>query len=168
MGQAFLKYIKGTDGRTIDFINYLAGDIKGWSQKIYDNMDDLVDNTILHELVHTWIAKGKSPKQIAFNKSWMTPLGKAARRARRDKRRALWVNRQGDDSVMGLKTTWQLEKDVEAMVSNFKAAFATEVDEAKRFAGLQKFIKPSLNKTDLKPGIKQQVKVYTSLYRRCY
>ena len=76
-------------------------------------MDDLVDNTILHELVHTWIAKGKSPKQIAFNKSWMTPLGKAARRARRDKRRALWVGKSGEDSVIGLKTTWQLEKDVE-------------------------------------------------------
>ena len=29
-------------------------------------MDDLVDSTILHELVHTWIAKGKSPKQIVF------------------------------------------------------------------------------------------------------
>ena len=148
MGVAMTNYIKSSDDRVVDFINYLSSDIKGWSQKIYDNMDDLVDNTILHELVHTWIAKGKSPKQIAFNKSWMTPLGKASRRARRDKRRRLWVGRQGEDSVMGVKTTWQLEKDVEEMVTNFKAAFATEVDEAKRFAGLQKFIKPSLNKTD--------------------
>jgi len=147
VGRAVLKWVDADESHIKEFYKWFKSDHK-WQAKQFDTMDELIDNTILHELAHTWVAKGKSPKQFALDKSIWNPLGKAARRRRRDKAFSKWNKDREPQSVMGLKSQWDLERDVEQMVTNFKNRHIADIEGAKNASGLQKFLKPSLNKTD--------------------
>lgn len=136
-----------------DVINYFGADRKSAFAK-YDTIEEVIDSTILHELAHDWIKRGIAPKTISLDANTIPRklAGVILKNGRRLKRNEYLKElndgglRRGD--VNWEKTYWALEESVNQLTSNFKTAYINERDGAKRFAGLQKFLKPSLNKTD--------------------
>ena len=142
------------------WFQYIGADYKG-SRAKFNTIEEVIDNTILHEQAHGWIKKGFAPKSISLDQTTIPrkllgPLSKAGRRRIRDNK----LNKARDklsgydypDEVPELADEWaaywKLEKDVNQLTTNFKTSYLQDRQELKRLAGLQKFLKPSLNKTD--------------------
>ena len=131
-------------------LDYVGADKKA-SRAKFDTIEEVIDSTVLHELAHDWIKKGIAPKSMSIDATTIPRrlagiFLKSGRRAKRDE--AFRAVKDGPESIDWQKSYWNLEESVNRITTDFKLAYVNERDTAKKFAGLQKFLKPSLNKTD--------------------
>jgi len=81
----------------------------------------------------------KGGRRKRKEKKWLD----AATKARKKGLASSW------DDIDWAKTYWRLENEVNELTTNFKTAYINEIDTLKNASGLQKFLKPSLNKVPL-------------------
>ena len=157
--KVFIDDIASDQGFFKDMVAYVGAD-RYITKAAYDSIEEVIDSTILHEAAHSWISKGYAPKSLSFDTNTIPrrALGifmKGGRRKRKEKRWLDAATKAKDkgissswDDIDWAKTYWKLENEVNELTTNFKTAYINEIDTLKNASGIQKFLKPSLNKVD--------------------